>query len=282
MLPDASLPELDEALIQNFDPMLILRYASGAPVKRVEQLYLARPEQRFCAGPLAFYFLKFDPAFGERLLRADFAKIGSPPVCYDIGFQFSSLGSWAYSPALERLAIESLMADKVPVKRGAAEVLGKYGTPAARKPLWEAMEYFRNWWKDREQQLMQPIGEESRQLEVALRTALARADGWVLDLPDLQRLRDLCSSEWCRRDLEGWTAAAGDPIAIQVSPGATLTYSVGQYGPADEAWLRRKLAQYPAGTAFRVVAFGQGVEVPAGARDRVVEAVNAAGYRLIQ
>lgn len=114
---------------------------------------------------MALYFLKYDPAVGEKLLRADFAKTGLPPACYDLGFQFVSLGRWAYSPALERLAIVSLTSDKVPVKRGAAELLGKYGRADAEKPLWDAMEYFRSWWKDREDQLDERIGDEGRQLE---------------------------------------------------------------------------------------------------------------------
>jgi hypothetical protein len=103
--------------------------------------------------------------------------------CYDIGFQFHQLGPWAYSPALERLAIESLTSPKVPVKRGAAEVLGKFGSADAQKPLWETMEYFRSWWKGRESELNEKIGEEGTQLERALRIALARSDTWILQAP---------------------------------------------------------------------------------------------------
>ena len=81
------------------------------------------------------------------------------------------------------------------MKRGAAEVLGKYGSGAAEKPLWDAMEYFRGWWKGREEELKEKIGQESVQFERALRIALAQADGWVLQEPELNRLLALCSSE---------------------------------------------------------------------------------------
>jgi hypothetical protein len=207
MLPDASLPELNEVLVERGDPSLVLRYANGDILQRVKEKYLAHraevAKQNLvdCAGPLVFYFLKYDPAFGARVLRAEFGRTGAPPACYDVGFQFLSLGKWAYSPALEKLAIESLNSDKVPVKRGAAEVLGKYGSAAAEKPLWDIMEYFRAWWKGRESQLETREGEESLQLEHALWTALSQGSGWTLQVSDLRRLLDLCSSDWCRHEV---------------------------------------------------------------------------------
>lgn len=262
MLPDPALPELNGVLAERFDSLLILRYATGDILKHVESVYLTRNaeiqklELPACAGPLAFYFLKYDSPFGERLLRKDFAKPAAYPACYDIGFQFHQFGRWAFSPALEQLAIESLTSPKVPVKRGAAEVLGKYGTAAAEKPLWDAMEYFRSWWKGREEELKEKIGEESVQLERALRTALAQADGWVLREPELRRLLALCSSEWCRTEVTGWISTAKLPVSIGISPrGDGFSYTVGQCGPGTEEWLRRKLLQYPEATAFKVTSW---------------------------
>lgn len=291
MLPDPALPELNDVLAQRFDPLLILRYATGDIVKRVENAYLARnaeiEKQKLptCAGPLAFYFLKYDPPFGERLLREDFAKPAAAPACYDIGFQFHQFGRWAYSPALERLAIESLTSPKVAVKRGAAEVLGKHGTAAAEKPLWDAMEYFRSWWKGREEQLKEKIGEESMQLERALRTALAQADGWVLEEPELLRLLALCSSEWRRTEVTGWISTAKPPVSIGISPqGDGFSYTVGQYGPGAEEWLRRKLLQYPEATRFRVVQRLSEAQIPGmrEARERAQTMVGASGRKLAQ
>src|SRR5260370_33980594 len=106
------------------------------------------------------------------------------------------------SLALERLMIEYLASPSVPIKRGAAEVLGKYGSVAAKEPLWKTMEYFRSWWKGREEQLKEPLGREGMQLEQALRIALAQADDWVLQEDDLNRLLGLCSSERCKERSE--------------------------------------------------------------------------------
>ena len=55
------------------------------------------------------------------------------------------------------------------------------------------MDYFHAWWKHREDQL-NTIGDEGRQLELTLRTALMKADAWLLSQSELRRLFELCSS----------------------------------------------------------------------------------------
>jgi hypothetical protein len=217
MLPDGALPELNDRLAaraeaHSLDERLILRYATGDIVERVKRAYLERNAEldrqklQHCMSPLVFYFLKYDPAFGERELRSNLSAAGGVPACYDIGHQFLGLGRYAMSPALERLAIEYLASPAaVPIKRGAAEVLGKYGSAAAKEPLWKTMESFRSWWKGREKQLSTDSpGQENMQLERALRIALAQADAWVLTEAELNRLLGLCSSEWCRQEVAGW------------------------------------------------------------------------------
>jgi hypothetical protein len=217
MLPDGPLPELNDRLAARAeahdpDERLILRYATGDIVERVKRGYLQRnadldrQKLQHCMSPLVFYFLRYDPAFGERELRSSLSAAGGWPACYDIGLQFEGLGRYAMSPALERLAIEYLASPAaVLIKRGAAEVLGKYGSAAAKEPLWKTMESFRAWWKGREQQLStDSAGQENMQLERALRIALAQADAWVLTEAELYRLLGLCSSEWCRQEVAGW------------------------------------------------------------------------------
>lgn len=289
ILPDPSLPDLNDAMADQNDPLLVLRYATGAVVKRVEQAYLARraeiEKQQLptCTGPLAFYFLKFDPPFGEQQLRRDFAQPASYPACYDIGFQFQQLGRWAYSPALERFAIESLSSGIVLVKHGAAEVLGNYGSPAAQKPLWDAMEYFRSWWKGREKELMGKNGQEGIQFERALRIALGQADGWVLQQPQLERLLALCSSEWCRDEVQRWIQSAKAPVSIVISPRSDgFRYDVAQYGSGDFSRLERKVRQYPEATIFHVERWPNepNVEGLKQAREQIEAMVRAVGRKL--
>jgi hypothetical protein len=265
MLPDRSLPELNDVLLARLnagqvEDSLILRYATGDLVRQVELAYLKR-NQDFdrqqlvhCGGPLIYYFLQYDPAFGEAELRRDLDQPNAPPACYDIGFQFSGLDRNAYSPALELLAIEFLNSHKVPVKRGAAEVLGKYGSAAAEKPLWDALEYFHSWWKGRQEQLSEPNNLEGLQLERALRIALAQADGWTLQEDGLNRLLSLCSSQWCEQEVTDWRNRAKQPIAIQMMFGADEVHAnIAQYESLSPEQMRRKIPQFAAGTVFRVV-----------------------------
>ena len=260
MLPDRTLPEMDSVLLSNliagrYNGTLILRYATGKIVKQVESAYqrrnleLDRQNLPQCTDPLVYYFLKFDPEFGERELRRNLSAVGGYPACYDIGFQFTHLGAWAMSPVLERLAIEFLSSPSVPIKRGAAEVLGKHGSPAAEEPLWHTMEFFRSWWKGREALLKEGPGLEGAQFEYTLCNALAKSDGWVLDHAKLQRLHSLCSGGGCREQTSRWLAEASSPIRIAAFTG--FRFEIGQYEAMSVEQLRRKLAQYPGSATFK-------------------------------
>jgi hypothetical protein len=147
------------------------------------------------------------------------------------------------------------------------------------------MEYFRSWWKGREEELKERIGEESMQLERALRIALAQADGWVLQEPELNRLLGLCSSEWCRTEVTQWIGTAKPPVSIEISPdGDGFAYIVGQYGPGSEDWLRQKLLQYAETSTFNVASWGSEPEVPGlrQARERAQTIVRSSGRTLAQ
>ena len=126
LLPDASLPELNNVFAAqlargHYSERLMVRYATGDVVKQAEAAYekhnaeLDRQKLPHCGGSLVFYFLKFDPAYGENELRHETGAPNEAPVCYDIGVQFHDLDSSAWSPALEKLAIEFLSDPKVPV-----------------------------------------------------------------------------------------------------------------------------------------------------------------------
>jgi hypothetical protein len=218
------------------------------------------------------------------VLRDQFARSSLPPACYDIGFQFLGLGRWAWSAALERFAIESLPSPIVAIKRGAAEALGKFGSADAQKPQWETMEYFRSWWKDREPELRQKTGQEGVQLERALRIALGQADAWTLQEDGLTKLLGLCSTDECRTQVSGWIIAAKSPIRIDVVPqfSSGWSYTVGQYGPGDQDWLRRKLNQFPEAMVFQVQRSANESRMPGlkEARERAEELVRLSGHRL--
>ncbi len=111
LLPDDTLPEFNELFAGRLekgqiDSLLIVRYATGSLVEPVKNAYLRRNQDLdrqklpHCAEPLVFYFLKYDPEFGERELRRDLSSTAGPPACLDLGHQFRPLGRYAMSPAL--------------------------------------------------------------------------------------------------------------------------------------------------------------------------------------
>ena len=169
----------------------------------------------------------------------------------------------------------------MPVKRGAAEVLGKYGTIAAEKPLWDTLEYFRSYWKGREELLDELDGREGIQFERALRIALAQADAWTLQDDGLNRLLGLCSSNWCRQEVTDWLPKAKQPIAIEMTSGSDdVRASIAQYEAHSEEQMLRKIRQFPAGTVFRVVHYPHADNRFNADIDRAEQLVRSTGYPL--
>ena len=275
-LPDRHVPELNAVFLEHAgqgrrDDMLILRYATGDIVKPIEEAYRFQRLDTECASPLVFYFLEYDPAFGEQELRRNLAHPGGPPACYDLGFQFQELGRYAMSPALERLAIEYLASPHVPIKRGMAEILGKYGSAAARDPLWKTMEFYRSWWRGRERELEDAPFGPNAQFEQTLVLALGQADGWVLGEADASRLLALCSTQSCKTAASHWAQAARPPIRVEAYTNASgFGARLAQYEAPSLAEFRRRLAQYPRGTEFRLTT----------PNEAAMQAIREAGQRL--
>jgi hypothetical protein len=296
-LEDESLPELNDIFIQRlqgdyYEEPLLLRYADGAILPRVKAVYERREKGREARGEpprlnlLHLYLLRQDAAYGEREVRKVFAGDQPPaPGCCALDSLMRELGRYAWSPALEKVAIDLLDSGWVVVKQGAAEVLGRFGSAGAEKPLWNTMEVFRQWWQGREQELVGPPGQEGIQFERTLRTALAQASGWVLSREGLTRLRSLCSSDWCRSDVDEWLRVAQQPMHLQIrSVGADYVFvSAGPYELRSTEEVRRKFSQFPPGTSF-VWESRPGQYHPAEfqrVRDEVEELVNSHGLTLV-
>lgn len=264
MLPDAELPELNDTFVQGFASgsireELIVRYGTAAIAPDLKRLYLDRkngetpvsPEPS-CLSPIHLYFLKYDPGFGETTVRNVLAGEPRQGDCTDLSRLSFHLGTYVISPALERVAIDSLRSPSTPVKRGAAEVLGKFGSPAALKPLWEAMEQFRSSWKGREPELVAPGYRGDLPLQFALVYALAQGD-WVLTEQDFARLHLLCSTDGCRQNVAAWRDRAGTPVLVSVyAMRSYLQVNIGYYGSNSREEFRGRLARFPMGTRFRV------------------------------
>jgi hypothetical protein len=212
MLPDATLPELDATLLDHLQhngghpaEELIARYATKSILGPVMDFYAKRDAEMrsrvttnpniaapACEPPLVAYFLRVDPAWGERVLRQSLAERN-----YTMGrCWLGIIGQTAvyYSgPVWERVAIDALQDSAVPVKIDAVKSLAQYGSPGAKPAIFDAFRYWHEWWENRGKQ-----NDESLRLEQALVEATTRPKSWTPADSDLTTIRDLCLTEGCK------------------------------------------------------------------------------------
>ena len=237
---------------------------------RLEKVY----ESRGALGPLIYYFLKYDPAFGKRELRRQTAKKSSLPA-YD--------GSWAQSPALERIAIEFLSSGSTPLMGQAAGILGEYHSQDAKLAVWRAIENFSAKWKGRGRSLDQTTSKEDWDLEFTLARSFDRASGWVLTETELKSLKEMCSSLRCNQEVDNALWLAQSPVRINPpSLGLGSFTGVGPFTVNSDEQLRRKLSQYPAGTKFQLLKpFNNENPDVIQARKRIEAAIRENGHSLL-
>jgi hypothetical protein len=212
MLPDATLPELDAMLLDHLQhnggrsvEELISRYSTRSilePVKDVYAKHDAEMRSRVtgnpniaapaCEPPLVAYFLRVDPAWGEKVFRQSLAERG-----YTMGrcwIRIISETAVYYSgPAWEKVAIDALQDGGVPVKTDAVRSLARYGSVAAKPAIFDAFRYWHEWWENRGEP-----NEENRGLEQAFFEATTNPKNWSPDDADLAAAREFCLSAGCK------------------------------------------------------------------------------------
>jgi hypothetical protein len=233
----------------------LAKYASPQALPRIRAIYESQKDQ--CQPELMAYFVRVDPAYADAVFHSHPWDIHVPaPRCTAQYFQRTP--PIAMGPGLERYMTAYLMQGDVPLKKIAAQQLGKFGSPAALGALWDAFRYFHEYWKGRPAELTQNSDEE-----VGLRNAIARGRHWLATETDLRTIESLCISERCvyetEQDLDAWRP----PLKIEVSrwPGAGTRGQVAQYRMIEsmEA-LEEKLGQFPKGTQFVLMAGDDGVD----------------------
>ena len=273
LLPDATLPEMDEKWMANLelDPgkvarreveELVARYATDRILGRVNAFYalvdaetrgrketVGDPPRRIatpaCEPPLFAYFLRTDPAFGEKVLRGVMAE-----RTFEMGRCWAAaIGQTARyyaNPQWESVALDGLNDSTVIVKIDAVKSLGHYGSPAAVARLWDSFRYFHDWWKNKPSE----INEENRQLERAYVQTFSQADGWIATGDDLARAAALCITDGCRGEMEQNRRYWSQPLTLAVgqSNDGSFYASLAQYTMRSLEEARRRLLQLPKGT----------------------------------
>jgi hypothetical protein len=211
ILPDAALPEMDQLLADHLEnnvgtEELIARYATPGILERVKAFYAKRDAMMrartspgvpdlaspACEPPLVAYFLRADPAWGERVLRESLAERSYPGGrCW-----MTILGRTAayyVSPEWEKIAVLALHDDTVIVKADAVKALGQHGSAASEAAVWDTFRYWHGWWKDKRAEM----NEENRRFEQVFLESIAHARNWDITAGDLEKVRALCVTPDC-------------------------------------------------------------------------------------
>jgi hypothetical protein len=264
LLPPSAVPPMDDGLIDalataqrppGWNPNLrmaaLARYGTKASLVRMKEIY--ESQQQPCQPELLAYFVRVDPAYADRVLRAKAWDMHAPAPMCTVQY-FDRTAPLAMSPGLEQYIAAYLMHSDVHVKTTAAHSVARYGSPAALPKLWETLRYFHEWWQGKGAELEK--NGEAAMLEVELANAIARGRGWLATPAELRQVEALCIGQRCRVEVESDLRTWEAPLRIDLIEGQ---YRAAQYfGMQTLAELEAKLAQFPRGTRF--VLSGSGSE----------------------
>jgi hypothetical protein len=145
-----------------------------------------------CEPPLVAYFLRVDPASGEKLFRESLAERSYTMGRCWLGI-IGQTAAYYSGPVWEKVAIDALKDPAVPVKIDAIRSLTQYGSPDSKSAIFDAFRYWHQWWENRGEP-----SDEDRRLEQALVQATTRPKNWAPSDNDLATVRDLCVTAGCR------------------------------------------------------------------------------------
>ncbi len=272
VLPEATLPEVEGSLADHFiatdEPeasarlaSLIARYATDAILPEVLGKLDGLIGKWACASqdPILAYVLRVSPAQARpRLERAMAARGEGFTGCNR--YLLRTISEIHYDPMLEEIGIQSLADPDPQVATTAATMLGRFGSTAAERALWERYASWSAQWKGREGELAVLFAEgvDDRIYQLgrgeSLMQALATGTSWLLDETGLQRLSRMTSVQRLRDSLDRHVKAWEQrPLGIALSdtgPPLGFRAQVAQYELHDMGALEEKLSQFPSGTEF--------------------------------
>ncbi|MEO7719506.1 MAG: hypothetical protein ABIY70_25160 [Capsulimonas sp.] len=263
-LPDPTLPKIEPTLAANLSAggdldtisVLIQRYGTRAILPQVKTFYSDKDDNLFCAPKAALlaYFLRVDPIFGAaRVVKALVAR--KDTGCYrtllsDIT-QYHRPGALFMPPQLQQIALTALNDPDADVASDAAQALGTHGSPPeAEAALWAQL------------RRLAALGQVSLDNSSRRKTAeaLASSPAWLIDHKQLEEIRALFPDQKHERWFWVYTIDHDDQIFLAgdtvTDDGQNESWRIAQYTLTSRADLRRKLAQYPKGTAITLLDSG--------------------------
>lgn len=266
LLPDKTLPEVEESLAENFAgndtaeanlASLLLRYADGSvlPVvlPKIEEkvgTWACDPQDKSLA-----FALKVDPETAKPLIERALTARGPESNACRHG-ALTDVAQLQPTPSLEDIALPALDDPDPEVAANAAGYLGEYGSAAAEEPLWEHYESWSRQWGGRADELRGLPGTDSpdsweENRGESLARALADGIGWLADGNMLRRIAALDVTSNLKFELESNAKAwEQHPLSIVVMDSHPPCFQLAQYSLRSLEELKTKLGQFPRGSTF--------------------------------
>ncbi len=267
LLPDETLPELEERLVENLEKrsgdlfvisQLIERYATESVATRVRAFYGDKAGNWACSiqSALLAYFLRVDEAAGIELVKRELDARGEGYThCY--ASLLPGVAKLRATAGLEALAIEHLDDPDPEVVINAASMLGQRGSIDAEKPLWQRLDKWLQEWKGRAEELPKTFDSSHpnfwpKQIGQALRQALSQSSVWLLDGEKLERLRQSCMDKDELQQFDHQAGKLSGEITVSFQPGYDRWgyAQVAHYQCDSLSALKSKLGQFPKDTTF--------------------------------
>ena len=269
ILPDKTLPAVEQALIEHFSAndedywisanlaSLIQRYATPAILPRMLAIVDKNVGKWACAiqEPALAYLLRVDPVAARSRIETAMAARGEGYSACNHAL-LAQVGSLHFDPLLEEIALRSLNDDDPEVAANAVGFLGRFGSLATEERLWELLAQWSARWHGRESELTyMPGGTNSNlyqgTLGHSLQQAIASGQAWLADKPKLQKLQQLSVGSSMRREIDGMLAQWDNkPWHMLFVPGSDARFDVLQYNLNSLDSLEKKLSQFPSGSSF--------------------------------
>ena len=266
LLPEQAASELELEIVEHLEEapagetdalsFLAAKFATRAMLPRVRAIYDSGMKDGMCPlVPLIAYFLRVEPVLGKAKLLQVLDTASPPGHRSCAAGVLSEVGKLFYSAELESVAISHLDDPDLEVATEAATLLGQRGSPAAEAPLWDRLEQWHAKWKTRGLPVDLFKSHEERSLAYALIDAIARSPAWLVERPQIERLRELSVgsqiADWVRSLMRVRDSAGRITLGIRYDGEEHPEFTVAQYTLPTLDAVRSKLAQFPRGTAFR-------------------------------
>jgi hypothetical protein len=269
ILPDKTLPEVEQSLAENFAKQgdayaaenlasLLHRYATDAVLPQVLPVVDKYVGRWACAtqAPILAYLLRVNPDIARPRIEAAVAARGAGYSACNRTL-LVELAALQQDPVLEEIAARSLDDEDPEVAGNAATFLGKYGSPAAEEMLWRRLSLWNEKWRGREREFRYVPGEDNSNvwhgnLGSNLILALATGKSWLADESRLRKLRQLAVGQDMQQQVDGMISGWGEKShsIFHFPIGDERHFRVQQYDLNSLKALEEKLEQFPQDSSF--------------------------------